>query len=337
MNPFTSEKVDRLKQLLDQSKHPIIVSHKSPDGDSVGSSLGLYHFLRDLGYEPKICHPDPAPDFLNWLEGAGEIHNWQQENAFSRELLAQADLIFCLDFNGPGRVGDDMRPALEATEAVKVMIDHHEYPELEFFDLSFSDVTCCSTSQLIAELVLAMNGTLTEQIGTPLYCGIMTDTGSFRFPSTAPRTHELVAQLMRAGVKHNQIHEQVYDTNTIDRLRLRGYAIAEKLEIWEDLHTAVISLTDEEMKRFNYKKGDTEGLVNVALSIVGVNRAAFFHESEGYVKISFRSKGDNNAVNTLAAAYFQGGGHKNAAGGRHDKPIESAIALFKQALQDEQK
>jgi bifunctional oligoribonuclease and PAP phosphatase NrnA len=307
MSIFTPEKIKRLNQLLSQAKHIVILSHKSPDGDSVGSSLGLFHFLNELGYSPTVCHPDPAPAFLNWMEGADTIRNWQHENALSRELLTQADLIFCLDFNGPGRVGDDMRPALEASQAVKIMIDHHEFPELDFFDLSFSDSTCCSTSQLIAELIDAMEGELNARIGTPLYCGIMTDTGSFRFPSTSPETHEIVARLIRAGVNHSAIHEQVYDTNTIDRLRLRGYALSEKMEIWHELETAVISLSDEEMKRYNYRKGDTEGLVNVALSIVGMKRAAFFHESEGYVKISFRSKGEGYPVNTLAATYFHGG------------------------------
>lgn len=335
MSIFTPDKIERLTQLVNQAKHIVILSHKSPDGDSVGSSLGLYHFLTDLGYSPLICHPDPAPDFLRWMEGASLIRNWQQENSLSREILAEADLIFCLDFNGPGRVGEDMRPALEESQATKVMIDHHEFPESAFFDLIFSDSTCCSTSQLIAELIVAMKGVFTPQIGTPLYCGIMTDTGSFRFASTSAETHEIVAKLIRAGVKQNEIHEQVYDTNTLDRLRLRGYAIAQKMEIWEHLDTAVISLSDEEMKQYNYRKGDTEGLVNVALSIVGMKRAAFFHESEGYVKISFRSKGEDNAVNKLAATYFQGGGHKNAAGGRHDLPIESAIELFKKALEDE--
>jgi len=337
MSIFNASNVKGIRKELDQARSILIVSHKSPDGDSVGSSLGLHYFLREIGYDSKICHPDPAPDFLMWMEGASEIKSWQQDNELAREMLSEADLIFCLDFNGSNRVGHDMQPALEEVSGRKIMIDHHEQPQEHFFHLSFSDPKCCSTSQLIGEMIIAMGeeSKLNVLIGTPLYCGIMTDTGSFRFPSTSPDTHELIAKLIRAGVKHNEVHENVYDTNTLDRIRLRGYALSEKMEIWEEHKTAVIYLTEEELKKYNYRKGDTEGLVNTALSIVGIQRAAYFSESEGYVKISFRAKGDGNEINELAAKYFEGGGHKFAAGGRHDLPIESAVQLFKKALQDE--
>lgn len=337
MSIFNTENSLRFLKEVEAANNIVITAHKSPDGDSIGSSLGMYFFLQSLGIDSCICHPDPAPDFLSWLTGADQVHSWQQENEFAKELFANADLIIHLDFNAPGRVGEDMRPALEEATAKKIMIDHHLDPDKDFFDLSYSDPSCCSTSQMIAELIIASGyeDKLNNLIGTPLYCGIMTDTGSFRFPSTKPETHEIIAKLIRAGVKQYEVHENVYDTNTIDRIKLRGYALAEKMEIWEDLDTAVISLTEEEMKRFNYKKGDTEGLVNVALSIVGMKRAAYFSESEGYIKISFRSKGEDNPVNEIAAKYFNGGGHKNAAGGRWDLPIESAVERFKKALKNE--
>ena len=337
MGIFNADNIQQLVNELNKANKIVITAHKSPDGDSVGSTLGLYHFLKSMGYDATMCHPDPAPDFLTWLSGASEIKSWQQDNEISTQLIAQADLIFCLDFNAPGRVGDDMKQGLMDSSATKIMIDHHLDPDTAFFDYSFSDSTCCSTSQLIVELILQMGAEnkLNALIGTPLYCGIMTDTGSFRFSSTSPETHEILAKLIRSGVNHAEVHEQVYDTNTIDRIKLRGFALSEKMEIWEDLQTAVISLTEEEMKRYNYKKGDTEGLVNVALSIIGMKRAAYFSESEGYVKISFRSKGEDNPVNEIAANYFEGGGHKNAAGGRHELPIQSAIDLFKKALKHE--
>lgn len=337
MSIFNATNVQEIRAELNQAKNILILSHKSPDGDSVGSSLGLYHFLRELGYDSIVCHPDPAPDFLMWMDGATDIKSWQQDNELSKELLSKADLIFCLDFNGANRVGHDMQPALEEASARKIMIDHHEQPQMDFFQLMFSDASCCSTSQMIVEMIIAMGeeNKLNRVIGEALYCGIMTDTGSFRFPSTSADTHELIAKLIRAGVKQNEVHENVYDTNTLDRIRLRGYALSEKMEIWEEYKTAVIYLTEEELKKYNYRKGDTEGLVNTALSIVGIQRAAYFSESEGYVKISFRAKGDGNEINQLAANYFEGGGHKFAAGGRHDLPIESAVQLFKKALQDE--
>jgi bifunctional oligoribonuclease and PAP phosphatase NrnA len=339
MSIFTNENVQLIRNELNKAKNIVITSHKSPDGDSVGSSLGLYHFLVDLGYQLTICHPDPAPEFLLWIEGTDVIKSWQKDNELAVELIENADLIFCLDYNGSNRVGSDMQPALENSKAFKIMIDHHESPQENFFNLLYSDTTCCSTSQMIAELILTMGEEkrLNAKIGEALYCGIMTDTGSFRFPSTTAETHEIIAKLIRYGVKPNLIHENVYDSNTLDRIQLRGYALSEKMQIWEEYKTAVIYLTEEELKRFNYKKGDTEGLVNVALSIVGVQRAAYFSESEGYVKISFRAKGEGYEINQLAATYFEGGGHKFASGGRHDMPIESAVERFKLALQNENK
>jgi phosphoesterase RecJ-like protein len=337
MSIFNANNTQQFLNELNQAKNIVITAHKSPDGDSVGSTLGLYHFLKELGYETAMCHPDPAPDFLTWLPEADKIISWQQENERAKAMIAEADLLICLDFNAPSRVGKDMEPALIESTARKVMIDHHLQPDEDFFDVLFSDTSCCSTSQLIAELIIALKEEqrLNADIGTPLYCGIMTDTGSFRFPSTAPETHDILGMLLRSGVRHWEVHENVYDSNTIDRIKLRGYALSEKMEIWEELETAVISLSEEEMKRYNYRKGDTEGLVNVALSIVGMKRAAYFSESEGYVKISFRSKGEDNPVNEIASKYFEGGGHKNAAGGRHDLPLETAIERFKKALEDE--
>lgn len=336
MSIFKRDLVTRLQQWITEAKHIVIVSHRSPDGDSIGSSLGLAHYLELKGYASDVCHPDPAPEFLNWLDGAKEIINIEIHKEQVIEKLANADLIFCLDFNDVSRVGDDMMPFLRDAKAKKVMIDHHQNPS-EFADIVFSDVSCCSTSQLIVELIDASGDSkiINEKIGTPLYCGIMTDTGSFRFASTTAQTHRVIAHLIESGVKNNLIHERVYDTNTLNRLRLQGFALAEKLQIWEDLDTAVISLTQEEAKRFPHQKGDTEGFVNIALSINGMKRAAFFMEKDGIIKISFRSKGIENAVNEIASKYFHGGGHINAAGGKSDQTIEEAIQLFKTVLQNE--
>lgn len=317
---------------IENANNIVITSHKGPDGDSIGSSLGLYHFLLNLGKQVTVVHPDLGPGFLMWLAGAHDIVIFDDHKEKAIELLEQADLIFCLDYNSSDRVGRDMEPFLLAANAKKIMIDHHMHPA-DFCSIVVSETTVCSTSQLIFELIDQTDNIvhLDEKVGTPIYLGIMTDTGSFRFPSVQPRTHEILAAIIRAGVKHYEIHEKVFDTNTIDRLQLRGYAISEKLEILKDFPVAIISLTESELTRFNYQKGDTDGLVNVALSIDGIKVAAFFSEKDGQIKISFRSKGDY-FVNILASEHFEGGGHKYASGGVSFSPLQEAINKFKSVV-----
>jgi phosphoesterase RecJ-like protein len=310
----------------------VITSHKGPDGDSIGCSLGLYHFIKKNNREVSICHPDVAPEFLQWLNGSEDIIAFENQPETVIEKLNSADLIFCLDYNSPERVGKDMQQWLLNAPGKKVMIDHHPFPA-DFCDIVVSDTTCCSTSQLIFELIdQSVNlELLDENIGTPLYLGIMTDTGSFRFPSVTARTHEVISTLLKVGVKHSDVHEKVYDSNTLDRLQLRGYAVAEKFEKISEFPVALISLTKEELERFHYKKGDTEGLVNVALSVDGIKAAAFFVERDGEIKISFRSKGDF-FVNELAMQHFSGGGHKYAAGGMSLDSLNDTITRFKKLV-----
>lgn len=311
----------------------IITAHKSPDGDSIGSSLGLYHFIKKLGKEVVICHPDPAPDYLLFLEGVDTIKTMATENLEIEELFNHSDLIFCLDYNATDRVGEGMQHLLEKSEAKKIMIDHHLNPQ-DFAFITVSETSVCSTSQLIVELIeQSGNGDLLdEKIGTPLYLGILTDTGSFRFPTVQPRTHELLAKLLHAGVKHYLVHETLNDNNTFDRLRLQGYALSQKLELIEDYNVALIWLTEEELTKYNYKKGDTEGFVNIALSIKGMKAAMFFAERDGIVKISFRSKGQENPVNVLASEHFSGGGHANASGGMSELSIQDTLLKIKKLI-----
>lgn len=311
----------------------IITAHKSPDGDSIGSSLGLYHFIKKLGKEVVICHPDLAPDYLLFLEGVDTIKTMATENLEIESLFDTSDLIFCLDYNSTDRVGEGMQHLLEKSQAKKIMIDHHLNPH-DFAFITVSETSVCSTSQLILELIeQSGNGVLLdEKIGTPLYLGILTDTGSFRFPSVQPRTHELLAKLLNAGVKHYLVHETLNDNNTFDRLRLQGYALSQKLELMEDYNVALIWLTEEELTKYNYKKGDTEGFVNIALSIKGIKAAMFFAERDGIVKISFRSKGQDNPVNVLASEHFSGGGHANASGGMSELSIEDTLLKIKKLI-----
>lgn len=328
-------KYNSIVDIIKSSSKIIITAHKSPDGDSIGSSLGLYHFIQKLGKEVVICHPDPAPDYLLWLDSVETILTMTQDNLKIEELFEKADLVFCLDYNATDRVGEGMQSLLEKSDSKKIMIDHHMNPQ-DFALITISETSVCSTSQLIVELIeQSGNGVLIdEKIGTPLYLGILTDTGSFRFPSVQPRTHELLAKLLSAGVKHYLIHEILNDNNTLSRLRLQGYALSEKLEVMENAPVALISLTEEELAKYNYRKGDTEGFVNIALSIKGMKAAVFLSEKDGLIKISFRSKGQDNPVNTLASEHFNGGGHINAAGGVSELSMEETIAKVKRLIPD---
>lgn len=322
----------KIIDLIKTAERIVITSHKSPDGDSIGSSLGLLRFIKALGVNATVCHPDPSPDFLDWVKEKDTIIDFETNPENVREFLSKADLLFALDYNGAGRLGDEMGELFTAATGTKVMIDHHLNPD-DFVDIAVSEPSVCSTSQLVLELIVASGNSelLNESTGNPLYLGIMTDTGSFRFSSVTSRTHELLALLLKAGVKQSDIHENTFDNNRLDKLRLRSYIIAERLEIIEEKGIAIISVTNAEKERFNYIKGDTEGLVNVALSIEGVKAAAFFVEGNGIVKISFRSKGDI-AVNILSSEQFDGGGHKNAAGGASYIGLDETIKKFKSLI-----
>lgn len=316
---------------IKSSEHIVITSHKSPDGDSIGSSLGMLAFIEALGKKAVICHPDIAPEFLTWLEAAKDIRLFDTEKEVVTSLLNNADLIFCLDYNGSNRLGEEMGKELLNSRAQKIMIDHHLNPE-DFAAITLSYPEIGSTSELVLEVIEHTHPELLKiEIGTPLYMGIMTDTGSFRFPSVTARTHYLLGRLLEVGVKHNLIHERIFDTNTVDRLRLRGFALSEKLELFKDFKVALITLTEKELDVHNYKKGDTEGLVNVALSIQGIQAAAFFAEKDGVIKMSFRAKGDY-FVNILASENFEGGGHKYAAGGVSKLSMNDTITKFKNLL-----
>jgi len=312
--------------------HIVITAHKSADGDSIGSSLGLLHFIEKLGKKIFVCHPDKAPDFLYWLDTTPII--LMEENP--EEVTAQmkkADLIFCLDYNATSRLGPDMQALLEEATCKKIMIDHHLNPE-EFPTLMVSETTASSTAQLIFDLIEQSGhlDLLDEKIGTPLYVGILTDTGSFRFNSVKPHTFEVLAKLLTAGVAHHIIHEKLNDTNTESRLRLQGYAMSEKLEILYDQNVAIISLSKEELAKYNYQKGDTDSLANLILSIKGMKAAIVFKENDGIIKISFRSKGEENPVNILAKTHFNGGGHANASGGMSDLSVTETLEKLKELI-----
>ena len=321
-------------KLVEQAQSIVITSHKSPDGDSIGSSLALFHLFRKWNKPVRMVHPDPAPAFLHWIEGQEEIIDFERSAEKAKKILAEADLILCLDYNDPSRVGDIMQQFLVASTASKVMIDHHLHPA-DFCQQVISDPSASSTSELIYKWIKEIGrlDDLDEVSGAAIYLGIMTDTGSFRFPSVSAFTHEAIGDLIRRGVKHFLVHEAVYDTNTVDRIKLRGYALSEKLVCMDEIHVGYASLSEEELNRFHYQKGDTEGLVNQILGIQGMKMAVLFVEKDGKVKISFRSKGDYY-VNELAKAHFDGGGHAYASGGISFETLEKTVEKFVTFVKD---
>ncbi len=328
MNPYKE-----IENEILNASHILITAHKSPDGDSVGSSLGLFHFIESLGKTAVIGHPDPAPEFLQWLEGIDSILYMEKDGEVLKNHFQKADLIFCLDYNATDRVGPEMQQLIKATSAKKIMIDHHLNPE-NFVDIMVSHPEVCSTAQLIYELIEQSGHAdlLNEKTGTPLYLGILTDTGSFRFPSVQPRTHEILGKLLGAGVQHHLVHEHLNDNNTVGRLQLQGYAMSEKLEILDSCNAAIISLTEAELTRFSAQKGDTDGLANLALSIKGIRIAVCLYEKEVKIQMSFRSKGQENPVNILAEEHFDGGGHANASGGISELSMEATLKKLRTLL-----
>lgn len=330
---YTREKIKSVQEALLDAKLIAVIGHKSPDGDAVGSCLALANYLNLNHPEVEVCMPDSHPHFFNWLTGADEIMNLNDHPEKTMEVIKEADVIFCLDFNALNRLGDKMEVLVKKSQGFKVMIDHHLYPSDEFH-VSFSDTSACATAQMVYDFIIAMGHKkyLHQSIGEAIYCGIMTDSGSFRYPAVSAHTHEVIAEILKLGVSHEHIHERVFDTNTLSRLKLRGYATNEKMEILPEYATAIISLTTAELKKFNYIHGDTDGLVNIGLSINGINKSIFFKESDGIIKISFRSKGVDNPINELASTHFNGGGHANAAGGRWEGKLEDAIEKLKNVL-----
>ena len=319
--------MQELKQRLKQAKHILITTHKSPDGDAIGSSLGLYLFLKKINKNVSVVVPDSFPEFLNWMSNVEDIIYFDTNNETARELINKSDVIFSLDYNALNRI-DEMGEVIAQTNSFKVVVDHHQNPQ-DFADYYFVDTDCCSTAQLIYEFIdkLEELNKMDKAIAECLYCGIMTDTGSFRYPSTTAKTHQIIAEFLKLGADGSKIHQEVYDTYSEKRLRLLGYALSNKMKVFPEINTAYISLSQEELKQFDFKRGDTEGLVNYPLSINGIKFAALITEKEKDVSMSFRSK-DGCYVNEFASKHFSGGGHIYAAGGKSDLSLEETIQKF---------
>ena len=326
--------IQKLKTTLNQSNKILITTHKSPDGDAIGSSVAWHHFLKAQGKESLILLPDEPADFLLPFLKNVDFLIYEKDHAKVDVVLADFDLVFCLDYNAPSRVGKQMEALLEKVKCKKVMIDHHQNPE-EFCEIVISRPEICSTAQLIYECIEEMGAKdfLNKSCCEAIYLGILTDTGSFRYPSVTAKTHLILAHLLEMGVEHFKIHEEIFDVNTLDKIQLRAYAIANKFEKIPGYPIGIISLSSEELLRFNYQKGDTEGLVNVILSIEGISIALFLMEAQDGIKMSFRSKGAF-FVNDFAEKNFSGGGHKYAAGGFSSETLNVTISRFKSLLDE---
>lgn len=330
------ETVQAVKELLSTPQKMVIIPHKNPDGDAIGSTLALWHFLKNSGQDATVIVPNDYPKFLKWMPGSDQILNFEKENHQCRNKIENATVVFTLDFNHLGRVGQLEEPLAEAATKIPfVMIDHHQAPS-DYAKIMYSDVEMSSTCQMVYNFIEAIDGVdkITSEMANCLYTGIMTDTGSFKFRSTTGETHRIVADLIDRGAENTEIHHRVFDTNTPARLKLLGVAL-NNMKILAEFKTAYITLSQDELDAHNYQKGDTEGFVNYGLTLEGINFAVIFIENkeEGIIKISFRSIGDFS-VNEFARSHFNGGGHNNAAGGRSERSLQETALHFESLLED---
>lgn len=326
------EQIQKAKKYVEKGEKFVIVTHVSPDGDALGSSLGLYHFLLNYGKDHvAVIVPNEFPSFYRWMPGAKEVIIYSKYKEFADQLLRDAEVIFCLDFNEPKRV-EKMAPALLAAEGRKVLIDHHLHPA-DFCRVTMSYPEMSSTSEMIFRFIcrMGMFDLLNQPAAVCIYTGMMTDTGSFTYNSNKPEIYSIISELIRKGIDKDLIYRKVNQVYSESRLRMMGYVLYEKMKLYPARGAALITLSLEELKRFQYAPGDTEGFVNLPLSIEHVCFSAFIRQDADYVKVSLRSVGDF-PCNEFAAAYFNGGGHKNASGGEFFGSLEEAVAVFERGL-----
>ena len=327
-----NEDILAIKTLLSTPKKIAIIPHRSPDGDAMGATLGLYHFLLKLNHCPIVIAPNEFPEFLAWLPGSENVLVFEKDKENTTKILETSDIIFTLDFNALHRTGE-MEHILNKLKVPFVMIDHHEKPEL-YAQYIYSDTKFGSTCEMLFNFItfLDYKNLIDKTIATCIYTGILTDSGSFRFPKTTGATHRIVAELIDLGAENTTIPNLLFDNNYYDRLQLMGRAL-QNLKILPEYKTTYTTLSQQELNNFNYVKGDTEGLVNYGLSIKGINFAAIFieHKDENIIKISFRSQGDFD-VNQFARNHFNGGGHINAAGGKSNLSMMATVLKFEKIL-----
>lgn len=327
------KQIDSLRRLLERSERIVITCHLTPDGDAIGSSLGLAHVLASIGKRVVVVTPDSVPRHLRFLPGARDAVAYSSYEEYAAKLLAEADLVFCLDYNEPRRV-DRMEPALMASKAPKVLIDHHLYPA-DFTEVKISHPESSSTSMLVFRVIcrLELFDRIDRAAAECIFCGMMTDTGNFSYNSNEPDLYVVIAELLRKGIDKDAIYSKAMNTKSLNSMRLNGYAIGEKMELFDDHGCALITLNAEELERFNYEKGDTEGLVNQPLALPQVQWSVYLRQDPEQIKVSMRSKG-SFPVNKVCKEHFGGGGHLNAAGGEFKGTLEECRRILLDCMAD---
>lgn len=328
---FDIQSLNAVKALLDVSKSIVLTTHHNPDGDAIGSVLGLSHALKTVGVESIVVTPNGFPDFLSWLPGIESVVRYSQQKDLATDIVSKADLIFCLDFNGFRRT-ENMEALLNNSSAKKILIDHHPDPESKF-DYSFSFTEVSSTAELVYEFMSALYGeeSINRSAAECLYVGMMTDTGSFSYACSRKRTFAIAGELVEKGVEVEKMQSLVYNNFSFTRMQLLGYCLAQKMKVFPEHKAAYIWLSKDELSKFSHQAGDTEGFVNYPLSIKGIVFSVLFTENDGFIKVSLRSRGAF-PVNEFSKKYYNGGGHTNAAGGKVYVSMDQAIQQFEECV-----
>lgn len=328
---ISDELVEQARALICDAQRITLVSHISPDGDAVGSILGMHHLLRELGKETKMVLPNFFPDSFNWMPDSDKILIHEADSKAVKTAFDEADLVICIDFNSRKRI-NGVRPFLDQTKAKTLLIDHHIGPE-EFATVTISYPDASSACMLVYSLIAQMgwHDKITKACAECIYVGMMTDTGNFSYASQDPDIYIIISELLELGIDKDEIYRRVNNNYSESRMRMMGYCLLNKMKIYPEQHTAVISLTQSELQQFNHKVGDTEGFVNIPLSIAGITRSIFVRKEDKKVKLSFRSQG-NVPVNTIAQEHFNGGGHMNAAGGESYLSLEDTLKKLEKVI-----
>ena len=327
-----------LHSVISSAQHVVLLTHQSPDGDAMGSSLAMYHYIKSLGKEAQVIVPNAFPDFLAWMPGADTVLLYDAQTAEANSSLEEADLVICTDFNAPSRIGA-LGDKMLTLACPKLMIDHHLHPA-DFADFIVSEPEASSTCELVYEVLTTLNAKLSTDIATCLYTGLMTDTGNFSYNSNRPQIYSIISHLVAAGANKDEIYNAVFNQYSVERMKMVGYCLYQKMRVFPEHHTALIYLSRKELYRFNFQKGDAEGIVNMPLQSKDIHYSVFMREDKATpdemeknggistkIKLSFRSQGDR-PVNIFASEVFNGGGHANAAGGEFYGPLQDAVQLF---------